>query len=181
VTTGTNAVVEADAEKQPLVADESVLQPAAAQPERAPLSAVAPAALAGLAAAAVAGVVWGLIVKSTDYEIGIAAWGVGLLAGWGVHLAAGRRIRPELAVVAVVAALLGILLGKYLSFVFVVRDEGSKLGIDVPLFSSRTWNLFWDSKSDVFSFFDVIWIGLAVVTAPRVAMASYGRRRTATV
>jgi hypothetical protein len=171
--------VEADVEKQPLVADDAVLEPA--EPERAPLSSLAPAALAGLVAAIVAGVIWGLIVKWTDYEIGIAAWGVGLLAGWGVHLAAGRRIRPELAAVAVVAALLGIFLGKYLSFVFVVRDEGSKLGIDVPLFSSKTWNLFWDSKGDVFSFFDVIWIGLAVVTAARVAMASYGRRRTATV
>jgi hypothetical protein len=173
--------VEADAEQQPLVTDESLLEPAAAEPERAPLGALVPAALAGLAAAVVAGVVWGLIVKWTDYEIGIAAWGVGLLAGWGVHLAAGRRIRPELAVVAVVAALLGIFLGKYLSFVFVVRDEGSKLGIDVPVFSSRTWHLFWDSKSDVFGFFDIIWVGLAVVTAARVAMASYGRRRTATV
>jgi hypothetical protein len=170
-----------DSEKQPLVADPSVLSPAATTPERAPLGALAPAALAGLVAALVAGVVWGLIVKATNYEIGIAAWGVGLLAGWGVHLAAGRRIRPELAVVAVISALLGIFLGKYLSFVFVARDEGKKIGIDVPLFSSNTWQLFWDSKSDVFSFFDVIWIGLAVVTAARVAMASYGRRRRATV
>jgi hypothetical protein len=168
-------------EKQPLVADPRVLTPARAEPERAPLSALAPAALAGLVAAIVAGIVWGLIVKATNYEIGIAAWGVGLLAGWGVHLAAGRRIRPELAGVAVIAALLGIFLGKYLSFVFVARDEGKKIGIDVPLFSSNTWRLFWDSKSDVFSFFDLVWIGLAVVTAARVAMASYGRRRSATV
>jgi hypothetical protein len=173
--------VDSDAEKQPLVTDESVLRPRSAESERAPIAALLPAALAGLVAAVVAGVVWGLIVKSTNYEIGIAAWGVGLLAGWAVHLAAGRRIRPELAVVAVIAALLGIFIGKYLSFVFVVRDEGSKLGIDVPLFSSRTWHLFWDSKSDVFSFFDVIWIGLAVVTAARVAMATYGRRRTPAV
>lgn len=170
-----------DDEKQPLVSDPVVLQPAPAEPERAPTSALAPAALAGLVAAIVAGVIWGLIVKTTDYEIGIAAWGVGLLAGWGVHLAAGRRIRPELAAIAVVAALLGIFLGKYLSFVFVARDEGKKLGLDIPLFSSGTWRLFWDSKGDVFSFFDVIWIGLAVVTAARIALASYGRRRTATV
>jgi len=172
--------VEQD-EKQALVADPALIGRAAAEPQRAPVGALAPAALAGLVAAIVAGVIWGLIVKTTNYEIGIAAWGVGLLAGWGVHLAAGRRIRPELAAIAVVAALLGILLGKYLSFVFVARDEGSKLGLDIPLFSSRTWNLFWDSKGDVFSFFDVVWIALAVVTAARVAMASYGRRRTATV
>lgn len=168
-------------EKQPLVSDPAILAPAAGEPERAPSSALLPAAVAGLVAAIVAGVIWGLIVKTTNYEIGIAAWGVGLLAGWGVHLAAGRRIRPELAVIAVVAALLGIFLGKYLSFVFVARDEGSKLGLDIPLFSSATWRLFWDSKSDVFSFFDLIWIALAVVTAARVALANYGRRRTATV
>jgi hypothetical protein len=168
-------------EKEQLLADPSVLRPASPEPERAPIAALAPAALAGLVAAVVAGAAWGLIVKTTNYEIGIAAWGVGLLAGWGVHLAAGRRVRPELAVVAVIAALLGILLGKYLSFVFVARDEGKKIGIDVPLFSSGTWHLFWDSKSDVFTFFDVIWVGLAVVTAARVALASYGRRRAAPV
>src|SRR4051812_30731116 len=97
------------------------------------------AAAAGLAAAIVAGVVWALIVKITDYEIGVAAWGIGFLAGTAVVLAAHRRKSTALAAVAVVAALLGILLGKYLSFVFLARDE---LGESYGFLSGDTWNLF---------------------------------------
>ena len=124
------------------------------------------AAAAGLAAAIGAGVVWALIVKISDYEIGVAAWGIGFLAGTAVVLAARRRKSTTLAVVAVVAALLGILLGKYLSFVFIVRDE---LGESYGFLSGDTWNLFMDNKGIVFSFWDILWIGLAVVTAWRVA------------
>jgi ABC-type Fe3+-siderophore transport system permease subunit len=124
------------------------------------------AAAAGLAAAIAAGVIWALIVKVSDYEIGVAAWGIGFLVGTAVVLTARRRKSTTLAAVAVVAALIGILLGKYLSFVFIARDE---LGESYGFLSGDTWNLFMDNKGIVFSFWDVLWIGLAVVTAWRVA------------
>jgi ABC-type Fe3+-siderophore transport system permease subunit len=124
------------------------------------------AAAAGLAAAIAAGVIWALIVKISDYEIGVAAWGIGFLVGTAVVFAARRRKSTTLAAVAVVAALVGILVGKYLSFVFVARHE---LGESYGFLSGDTWNLFMDNKSVVFSFWDVLWIGLAVVTAWRVA------------
>jgi ABC-type Fe3+-siderophore transport system permease subunit len=124
------------------------------------------AAAAGLAAAIAAGVVWALIVKVSDYEIGVAAWGIGFLVGTTVVFAARRRKRTPLAAVAVVAALIGILLGKYLSFVFIAREE---LGETYGFLSGDTWNLFMDNKGIVFSFWDVLWIGLAAVTAWRVA------------
>jgi ABC-type Fe3+-siderophore transport system permease subunit len=124
------------------------------------------AAAAGLAAAIAAGVIWAFIVKISDYEIGVAAWGIGFLVGTAVVLAARRRKSTTLAGIAVVAALVGILLGKYLSFVFIARDE---LDESFGFLSADTWNLFMDNKGIVFSFWDVLWIGLAVVTAWRMA------------
>ena len=110
--------------------------------------------------------VWAFIVKISDYEVGVAAWGIGFLVGSAVVLAARRRKTTALAAIAVVAALVGILLGKYLSFVFIARDE---LDESFGFLSRDTWNLFMDNKGIVFSFWDVLWIGLAVVTAWRAA------------
>ena len=130
--------------------------------------AVLTAALVGLGAAVVAGVCWGLIVKWTGYEIGFAAWGIGLVVGTAVAFGAqGQRGMPFPAV-AVVLALVGILLGKYLAFVWIGQDTLGKLGLSLPLFSSDTARLFWDTRSDVWSVWDLLWAGLAVATAFRI-------------
>lgn len=122
-----------------------------------------PAALAGLAAAVVGGVAWGLIVKWTDYEIGFAAWGIGLLTGIAVLAATrGSRGLPFQAI-AVVSALLGIVIGKYLWFVWVLQDEG----LGIPIFSFDTVDLFRNNLDVVFDWIDLLWVGLAVYTAYR--------------
>jgi hydrogenase/urease accessory protein HupE len=73
--------------------------------------AIALAAVAGIATGIAGGIVWGLIVKLSEYEIGIVAWGIGFVVGTAVLLAAGRRKGLPLQVVAVVGALVGILVG----------------------------------------------------------------------
>jgi len=127
-----------------------------------PRGVTALALLAGLVAAIVGGIAWGLVVGWTDYEVGIAAWGVGALVGFAVAGAAGRRRGEDLQVAAVVFALLGILLGKYLAFAFVVREE---FGGAIGLLSGDMFSLFRDSLREVFGLFDLLWAGLAVVTA----------------
>jgi hypothetical protein len=130
--------------------------------------AVLTAALAGLGAAVVGGVAWGLIVKWSGYEIGFAAWGVGFVVGTAVAFG-GQGLRGKrLQVLAVVLALGGILLGKYLAFVWIGRDVLGSIGVSLPLFSSSTARLFWDIRSDVWSAWDLLWAGLAVVTAFRI-------------
>lgn len=124
---------------------------------------------AGLAAAIVSGIVWAYIVKISDYEVGVVAWAIGFLVGTAVVYATRQRRAPVFAAVAVVAALIGILLGKYLSFVFIAREDLERLGADVPVLSGDTWDLFMDNKDVVFSFWDLLWIGLALFTAWRVA------------
>ena len=133
-----------------------------------PSGSLLPAIAVGLGAAIVGGVVWGLIVKISDYEIGIIAWGIGFLAGTAVVLATrGAKSRP-LQVIAVVCALVGVLLGKYLSFAFSVQDEAEALGFSIGLLSSEMFRIFRENLDDVFGLFDLLWIGLAVFTAWRV-------------
>ena len=136
--------------------------------ERSDGADLALAAGAGLAAAIVTGVIWAYIVKISDYEVGVVAWAIGFLVGTAVVYATRHRKAPVFAGIAVVAALIGILLGKYLSFVFIAREDLERLGADVPIFSRDTWDLFMNNKDLVFSFWDLLWVGLALFTAWRV-------------
>ena len=65
---------------------------------------------------------WGLISKYTSYEVGVVAWGIGFLCGFAVERAAGGRRSADLQAIAIVTALLGVLLGKYLGFAFAVQE-----------------------------------------------------------
>jgi hypothetical protein len=136
-----------------------------ASEDRSAAALYVPAILAGLVAATAGGIAWGLIVKSTDYEIGFAAWGLGFLTGLAVLTATrGARGLP-LQGIAVVCALLGILLGKYLAFVWVLQDSAEDLNVSV--FSSKTFDLFRNNLDIVFDWIDLLWVGLAVYTAWR--------------
>ena len=118
-----------------------------------------PALVGGLVAAVVGGVVWGYIVELSDYEIGIVAWGIGALAAFGVLLATRHRRGLPLQVIAIVAALVGILVGKYVAFALVN---------DLAVLDGDSFTLFREFREDVFGLFDLLWIGFAVVTAFRL-------------
>jgi hypothetical protein len=74
----------------------------------------APLALAaGLAAGLVAGGLWAAVVLVTDYELGIVAWGIGVLVG--AAMARVTMVRSNgLAAAAGACALLGLVAGKVL-------------------------------------------------------------------
>ena len=134
------------------------------EPEASPALAV-PAALA---AAIAGGVAWGLIVKWTEYEIGIAAWAIGFLTGTAVVLGARGGKGRLLQVTAVVTALLGILLGKYLSYALQIQEQAQEVGVSLGLFSADMRSFFREDLDSVFGLFDVLWVGLAAYTAWRV-------------
>lgn len=137
-------------------------------PVTEPSSSPLPAIAAGLVAALVGGVVWGLIVKISDYEVGFVAWGIGFIAGTAVVLASRGAKGPRLQVIAVVSALLGILLGKYLSYAFVVQEEAKSFGESIGLVSGDMFSFFRQDLDVVFSLFDLLWVGFAVFTAWRI-------------
>ena len=137
-------------------------------PVTEPSSSLLPAIAAGLVAAIVGGVVWGLIVKISDYEVGFVAWGIGFIAGTAVVLATRGAKGPRLQVIAVVASLLGILLGKYLSYAFIVQEQVESFGESIGLFSGDMFSFFREDLGAVFGLFDLLWVGLAVFTAWRI-------------
>ena len=105
---------------------------------------------AGAAAALLGGLVWAAIVKYTQYEIGIAAWGIGVLVGLAiVYFSRGHR-DITMQVIGVLLALGGVVLGKYLSWAWWGKDNG------------------YAAFSDWWSFWDALWIGLAVISAWRI-------------
>jgi hypothetical protein len=57
----------------------------------------------GLAGGLIGAAAWIVVVYFTDYELGVIAWGIGVLAGYGVRVVAGERKGTAPAVVAVVA------------------------------------------------------------------------------
>jgi hypothetical protein len=129
-----------------------------------------PAILAGLVAAVAGGVAWGLIVKWTEYEIGFAAWGIGFVTATAILTATrGARGLPFQAI-AIVLALLGIAIGKYLAYAWALQDAADSItggAVSISVFSGDTINLFFDNLSFVFDWIDLLWVGFAVYTAWR--------------
>ncbi len=80
----------------------------------------------GIVGAVVAGFVgmlaWYFLIKLTGYEIGYAAWGVGILVGFGARIL-GRQGSKALGVAAAICAFVAILGGEYLA----VKIEADKL------------------------------------------------------
>jgi hypothetical protein len=130
-----------------------------------PSSSLLPALAAGVVAALAGAIVWGLIAKFSDYEVGIVAWGSGYIAGTAIVLATGGARGPRLQAIAVVSSLAGILLGKYIGYAFDIQEQAEAVGVSIGLFSSDMFTFFREDLEHVFGLFDLLWVGLAVFTA----------------
>jgi hypothetical protein len=145
----------------------------AVEAEQFSSSALVPAVAAAVVAAVLGGIAWGLIVVITEYEIGFAALGIGVLCGYAVVLATrGRKGRP-LQLIAVASAALGIVLGKYFTYYYLVkeavREAGGEEAADrVSLLDTELMRFFVEDIETVFSFYDVLWVGFAVYAAWRI-------------
>jgi hypothetical protein len=136
--------------------------------------------VAGLAAAIVGGIIWGLIVDATESELGIVAIGIGVLTGFAVMVASRGSTGVQLQVIAALAAAIGVLWGKYYAFVKVgqgfLDEEFPGSGVSLPLFSGDTLDLFMDGFGELFSGWDIAWIGFAIYTAWRIPQGKgFGR------
>jgi hypothetical protein len=155
----------------------------AMRPSSPPLSStdLALAIAGGLVAAIVGGIAWGYLVQATEMELGIAAIGIGFLAGFGVVLVTRGKRGVPLQVIAAVSAVIGVLFGKYFAFVQVGQDIfddeiGPGAGASLSLFSGDTFSFFMDGFGDLFSPFDLLWVAFAVYTAWRIPQGQgFGR------
>lgn len=143
---------------------------AAGEAEQLEPKALARAVVGAVAAAIVGGVIWGVIAVLTDYELGFIASGIGVLTGFAVVFFSGGKRGTVLQVTAVLAALLGILVGKYYTFVQVGQDVieaelGAGAAAEFSFFSLDAMQLFFESLGDLLTGFDIVWVGLAAAAA----------------
>ncbi len=112
--------------------------------------------IAAIVAAIVGGIVWATIAITMNYELAIVAWGIGGLAGYAVSMPSKDNITAIHKIVAVLASLFGIALGKYIFFSNQVNDS---------LFDPATVGRFYRNLSLYFGAMDILFVILAVVTA----------------
>lgn len=144
---------------------------------------IVPAVLGALAAAIVAGVAWGLIVILTNHEIGYVAIGVGILAGYAVYWASGKKRGMQLQLIASAASIVGILIGKYISFYhfYTQMVEGyiknnpekfsspaSEIMKKFSIFNGDIISDFFANIGNMVSGFDILWVILAIGAAYKI-------------
>lgn len=127
---------------------------------------------AGLAAVLGASA-WAAMVAVTDHSIGIAAVGLGLLAGRLVAWFTGgeRGVLPAAAAAA--AVIVALVAGKYAAFAYVIHRDaehrfGALGGRYYGYLSGHTWDLFHSHLSTEFSAFYILWVGLGIAAAWRM-------------
>ncbi|MEW6104109.1 MAG: hypothetical protein AB1630_09935 [bacterium] len=145
----------------------------AAEEEQFSMSSIIPALVGGILAAMVGGVIWGLIVIATGYEIGYVAWGIGLICGFAVVLFSKGKKGITLQIIAVLSSILGIAIGKYITFFHflkeaIAKEQGAASASNVSIFSEKVIRFFIEGMGSMVSGFDVLWIILAVITAWRI-------------
>lgn len=111
-----------------------------------------------LLAAILGGVLWATITVITEYQIGYMAVAVGFLVGKVNHFT-GKGMEIKFGVVGAVMALLGCVLGNYLSIVGFTANE-LNLGY-FETFSFLDAAIIFDAMIDNFSFFDLLFYGIA--------------------
>jgi hypothetical protein len=142
----------------------------AAAAEQVTVASLVPAIAGGGLVAVAGGLLWGLIAIFGNLELGILAWGIGWAAGWAVVMFARGRKGLPLQIVAVAASLVGILIGKYMTFFSVVRgaiaaEHGAEAAADLSMFSLEMAQFFVENVRHMLSPFDLLWVALAVGTA----------------
>lgn len=84
----------------------------------------------GLAGAFLGAVIWAGIVYATGYEIGWAAWGIGVLSALGLRVAS-RDSSRDFGALAVVCAILGMVAGKFLTIQWVAVSQVTEMLSDM--------------------------------------------------
>jgi hypothetical protein len=145
---------------------------AALESERITTNSLVTGILAAGTAAILGGAVWGIIVLISGYEIGFMATGIGVLTGYAVAKLTRARGVP-MQIIAVAAALVGILIGKYVTFYGILRELltaefGEEVARQVSIFSSDVLSFFIESFVEFLSVYDLIWVVLAVLAAWRI-------------
>ena len=141
------------------------------------------ALLAGAGAALIGGLVWAVVVITTQYDIGFLAWFVGAATGVAIVRVAGGPVSPPLRASAGVFAAGGIVVGKYVIFVHALnkalRAVFAGRAHSVGYLNTHAMSVFVHNFGSIVRPVYALWVGLAFFAAIRTAggRAIYTRRR----
>ena len=125
------------------------------------------AILAGVVAALIGAVLWGIVSDATNYQIGWMAVGVGFLVGYSVQFL-GKGIDPPFRYVGAICALAGCVFGNYFAIVGVIAGQNhvgalTALG-EIPLSAAV------DLMSKTFQPMDLLFYAIAVYEGYRFSL-----------
>ena len=125
--------------------------------------------IGGLSGALLGAVMWAVVTLVSGVQIGFVAIGVAFLAGWGVRTL-GRGDTQAFALVGALCSMLGVLLGKALSilWMFAVIEK-------IPLASilvSTPWSIFIPAVFESLDLADFLFVALALYLGFKLSLRS---------
>ncbi len=129
-----------------------------------------PALLGGVAAALIAGAIWGGVALLTGWELGLMAWFVGAAVGYAVLLFSKGETSSTHQLIAVGYSILGILIGRYVTFYvilkeFVTQELGPETAAGMSIFSLKLFGEFLGGMGEFLGLWDLLWMAFACITA----------------
>ena len=116
-------------------------------------------AMGAVIAALAGGALWALIAVWTEYELGLVAWAIGGMAGFTVAFLADRRAKQVHQIIAVIASVIGIVLGKFFMFSYILNDGFN------GMFEGHMFTLFTELFAEFWGLMDIVFVILAIATA----------------
>ncbi len=126
--------------------------------------------LGAFGTAVAGGLLWTLVVVLTGREMGLAAWGIGALCGLVVAVLSKGRDHPAMQLLSVISSLVGILIGKYGTFCYIItqatiEQQGAEAARQLSWYSIEMLEAFFTQIQHTVGHHDLMWIALAMITA----------------
>jgi len=117
------------------------------------------AVIAGIAATLIGAIAWAVITVATEYQIGFMAVGVGLIVGFTIR-EAGKGIDKKFGLLGASLALLGCLLGNFLSMVGFISAYVEMSYFETLI--SMDYSLLPELFAESFNVIDILFYGIAL-------------------
>jgi hypothetical protein len=125
------------------------------------------AVLAGVVAALVGAILWGVVSDATGYQIGWMAVGVGFLVGYSVQFL-GKGIDPPFRYIGAICALAGCVLGNFFA---VIGDVAQQYHVSpLTVLGRIPFNVAADLMTKTFQPMDLLFYAIAVYEGYRFAL-----------
>jgi hypothetical protein len=140
------------------------------------------AIIASLSSAIVMAILWAAITVTTKYQIGYMAIAVGFAVGFAVRFT-GKGIDKIYGIIGAIGALLGCVLGNFLSQVgFIAQDPEIEMSYFEGLkFLLTDMRLTFEIMKETFSPIDLLFYGIAIYEGYRFSFRTINSHNYATI